>query len=128
MYTVVIEIGASASKYWASMRFTDKKGKVHERRLRGDRQASSNSNHLQALLEAVKLLNRPCMLDVHTSEDYVIEPFKQGWINQWEKNDWKNAKGTTVRNAEQWRQLREALAPHSARFIKCERRKADQNV
>lgn len=117
MYTVHIEIGANTSKYWASMRFEDSKGITHEKKIKKERSASRNSNHIQALLEAVEVLQRPCMLDVYTSSEYLIEPFKQGWIVNWERNSWTNAKGKEVRNAEQWKKLRKALAPHSARFM-----------
>ena len=126
MYTVAIEIGANTSNYWALMRVTDKKGTVHEKHLSGERTASRNSNHLQAILEAARRLNRPCMLDVYTSEDYVIEPFKQGWIQTWEKNNWKSAKGKTVRNEAQWKELKKALSAHSVRFIKCEKQKGGE--
>lgn len=117
MYTVEVDIGASTSKYWASARFEDAKGVVHERKIEAERKASLNSNHLQALIDIIRILQKPCMVDVYTSLEYVIEPFKQGWITNWEKNDWKTSKGKEVRNAGQWRELREALAPHSARFL-----------
>lgn len=117
MYTVEIDLGASASKYWASLRFEDKKGIVHTKQIEDERKATKNSNYLQALIEAVGELNRPCMLDIHTSCEYIVETYMQGWIVNWEKNGWLNARGNTVRNAEQWQQVRKALAPHSVRFL-----------
>lgn len=117
MYEVDIEIGANESKYWASLAFEDKNGNIHEKQIGADRKAGKNSNYLQALIDAVNELKTPCMLNVYTKSEYIIEPFKQGWIVSWEKNGWKNAKGNTVRNAEQWQQARQALAAHSARFL-----------
>lgn len=117
MYTVDIVIAASASNYWAKLSFEDKNGQYHEKMVKKDRKASINSNYLQALIDALAVIQRPCMLDVYTSSEYIIEPFKQGWIQKWEGHDWKNAKGNTVRNAEQWKQVRRALAMHSARFL-----------
>lgn len=117
VYKVDIEICASASNYWARLAFVDSKGESHEREIVVDRKATPNSNYIQALIDAARVLQRPCMLDIYTSSEYIIEPFKQGWIGNWERNGWKNAKGNTVKNAEQWQQAREALAPHSARFL-----------
>lgn len=117
MYKVDIEICASASNYWARLAFVDGKGEMHEREIVKDRKATKNSNYIQALIDAVGVLERPCILDIYASSEYVVETFKQGWIASWEKNGWKNAKGKEVRNAEQWQQAREALAPHSARFL-----------
>lgn len=117
MYEVDIKIGANQSKYWGLLTFKDKKGDLHEKRIESERTAGKNSNYLQALLDAVNELKTPCMLNIYTASEYVIEPFEQGWINSWEKNSWKNAKGNEVRNAKQWQQVRTALAKHSARFI-----------
>ena len=121
MYKVNITIGASPSKYWASVDFEDKKGVVHQRRVGADRKASMQSNYLQALIDALGILNKPCMLNICSDSEYVTAPFQQGWIQNWEKHEWKNAKGREVRNADQWRQIREALAGHSAKFTYLER-------
>ena len=114
---VEITVEANASKYWALMAYKDAKGTRHEKKIEAERSASTNSNHIQALIEALGALNRPCMLDVFTSCDYLIAPFQQGWITSWEKNGWTNAKGNAVRNAEQWKELRRKLTDHSARFM-----------
>ena len=42
---------------------------------------------------------------------------RNGWVNEWEKREWKNAKGNKVKNAEQWEQFRKVAAPHSVRVI-----------
>lgn len=117
MYKVNIDICASASNYWARLVFVDAKGEPHEREIAVERKATQNSNYIQALIDAVSILKRPCMLDIYTSSEYIIEPFKQGWITNWEKNGWKNAKGNEVKNAELWKRAREVLASHSARFL-----------
>lgn len=117
MYKVDITIRATPSKYWASVDFKDKKGEVHQRQIKTDREASMQSNYLQALIDALEILNRPCILNIYSSSDYVTVPFQQGWVQNWEKHGWKNAKGREVRNADQWRRIRAALALHSAKFI-----------
>lgn len=115
MYEVIIELGANASKYWADLAF-EAGGKTHRKHVEGERKASRQSNGLQALIEAVKVLQVPCLVTVRTDLEYVLEPFRQGWVQNWEQHEWKNAKGKTVRNAEQWQQARKALAGHSVRF------------
>lgn len=117
MFEVKIQIGANTSKYWATVQFEDKNGTVHERNVVKERRASENNNLLQALIDAIRILKRPCMVDVYTSSEYIIEPFKQGWIRSWEQHGWTNAKGKKVRNAEQWQQVRIVMAPHSLRFL-----------
>lgn len=117
MYEVNIEIGASASNYWAVLTFEDANGKQHEKQITKERSASKNSNYIQSLIDAYAVLKRTCMVNVHTSSEYIVEPFRSGWIIGWEKNNWKNAKGNEVKNREQWQQLRKLMSNHSSRFL-----------
>lgn len=114
--TVKVTIGAMPSKYWALLD-VEVKGVTHERKIEQEQEGSKNSNLIRAAIAAFRALNRPCMVDVYTDAEYIVEPFKNGWINNWEKHDWKNAKGREVRNAKLWKELREAAAPHSVRFL-----------
>ena len=118
--SVRIEIHGNRDQYWGCLRFKDKNGKEYERQVFGKREGSVKSNTLQALIECLKRMTRPCMIDVYTKMDEIIEPFKQGWINNWEKSGWTNAKGRRVQNADQWQEVQELLAGHSKRFIKME--------
>lgn len=120
MYKVDIWIAAGSSKYWALLEFTDCKNQVHRKQIEAERKATLNSNILQAAIEAVKALNYSCLLDIHTDSDYLISAFRNGWINVWKENDWKNAKNKEIRNKEQWEQLSSLMAAHSARFYKTE--------
>lgn len=118
MYTVTIEIHATSSNYWGKMEFIDKSGNLHERSLQGGQKATVNSNALQAAIDAIKVLNGICLLDIHTDNDYLIASVRSGWLASWQKNDWKTAKGANVRNMDQWKTLSALLASHPARFYK----------
>lgn len=120
MYEVTIKIGASPSKYWGSLEFTDTKGKVHMREISGERAASKQSNILEALIESLKVLNKPCMLSIYSAEDYLVAAFQNGWVNDWANHDWKNKKGHEVRNSSQWQQVWNLLSMHSRRVMKCQ--------
>lgn len=118
MYTVTIEIHATSSNYWGKMEFIDKSGNLHERGLQGGQKATVNSNALQAAIDALKVLNSICLLDIHTDNDYLIASVRSGWLASWQKNDWKTAKGANVKNVDQWKTLSALLARHSVRFYK----------
>lgn len=118
MYTVTIEIHATPSIYWGKMAFIDKAGRLHEKSIQGGKKATANSNILQAAIDAVSALNRTCVLDIHTDSDYLIGAIRNKWVNDWQQNDWKTAKGTQVKNVEQWKKLIKLLAKHSYRFEK----------
>lgn len=117
MYQVNIWIRASTSNYWAKLEFQDKSGTLHQREIGEDRKSTINSNLLEALLKAVSILNRTCMLDIYTDSDYIKSAFRRGWLKDWESNGWKTAKGTEVKNWYQWQQLSKVISGHSVRFV-----------
>lgn len=121
MYEVSVKLKASQSGYSAKLIFVDSSGQQHERQLQAERKASQNSNYLQALIDALNILQKPCMLSIYSASDYLTESIKQGWLTSWSQREWKNAKGNLVRNAEQWQQIKKLLSPHSARTIREEK-------
>lgn len=114
---VTVKIGGNASKYWASLEFDDAKGKTHRKEIARERSATKSSNTLQALIDALGILRNPCVLTIYTEDDALAAAWSNGWVNTWQQHSWKNAKGNTIRNAEQWQQLYELMTPHGRRFV-----------
>ena len=42
---------------------------------------------------------------VYTDSAYLYNAFTQGWIENWEKNGWKNAKKESVKNQDLWKSI-----------------------
>ncbi len=82
-----------------------------------ERSATKSSNTLQALIDALGILRNPCVLTIYTEDDALAAAWSNGWVNTWQQHSWKNAKGNTIRNAEQWQQLYELMKPHGRRFV-----------
>ena len=110
-------VTANVSNYLAKVQFCDGKGKVHERVLEREHEGTVNGNYLTAMTVAFRILLKPCMVTVHCGSDHITACIQNGWVNEWEKREWKNAKGNKVKNAEQWEQFRKVAAPHSVRVI-----------
>ena len=53
---------------------------------------------LTAVIEALKLLKRPCKVDLYSDSAYVVNAFLQNWILGWIKNGWKNSSKEEVKN------------------------------
>jgi len=121
LHEVNIKIAASTSKYWALLTFVDKLGITHDKEIAGSRMATQNNNTVTALIEALKALNRPCMLNIHTDSDYIISAIRLGWLQEWKRNGWQTAKGKEIKNLEQWKCLDQLLARHTAKIIKEEK-------
>ena len=74
---------------------------------------------ITAVLEALKLLKFPCELKIYSDSAYVVNCFKQGWIYNWKRNNWKNSEKKPVKNKELWEELYNELQKHKKfEFIK----------
>lgn len=113
---VTIEVHATASKYWGYLETIDRNGELYRKEIREDRKSTVNGNALQAIIEALHRLRYSCVLDIHTDNDYVSNSVINRWVDNWEQNGWKNAKGDVIPHMEQWQELKRLLANHSARF------------
>lgn len=113
MYEVRVEIGGSRQEYWAHLRFEDRKGTIHRKEFRKTREADRNSNLLQAAIEALKILQVPCQVELFTDSDYLTGSIRQRWLAKWETNGWRNAEGNRIKNAGQWQEFSLAAAWHT---------------
>lgn len=56
----------------------------HEKTISGGKQRTTNNNmELTAVVEALKLLKRPCIVEVITDSKYVADSFEKGWYRSW---------------------------------------------
>jgi ribonuclease HI len=79
---------------------------------------TNNIMEITAVLEALKLLKEPCKVKVYSDSAYVVNAFNQGWIKNWQKNNWKTASKDPVKNKELWEELYELTEVHDVEFIK----------
>ena len=84
----------------------------HEKELSGGAPATTNNRmELTAVIEALRALNSPCEVALHTDSRYVIDGITK-WIFGWQKNGWKNAAKKPVLNIDLWLALIEAKRDH----------------
>ena len=81
-------------------------------------ETTNNIMELTAVIEALKLLKYPCEVDLYSDSAYVVNSFKQGWIFNWQKNNWKTASKEPVKNREIWEELYNLTKIHKVNFIK----------
>ena len=60
---------------------------------------TNNRMELSAVIEALKLLKRPCTVAIYTDSQYVQKGMTE-WISGWKKRHWSK-----VKNAELWQEL-----------------------
>ena len=79
---------------------------------------TNNIREITAVLEALKCLKVESDVQVYSDSAYVVNAFKQGWIYNWVKNNWKTASKEPVKNKEIWQELYELTKIHKVNFIK----------
>ena len=84
----------------------------------GKKDTTNNVMELTAVIEALKLLKRPCKVDLYSDSAYVVNAFLQDWISGWVKKNWKNSNKEEVKNKELWQELIELTKVHQVVFHK----------
>ncbi len=84
----------------------------------GKKDTTNNVMELTAVIEALKLLKRPCKVDLYSDSAYVVNAFLQNWICGWIKNGWKNSSKEEVKNKELWQELFSLTKIHDVTFHK----------
>lgn len=79
---------------------------------------TNNIMELSAVIQALSMLKEPCDVKLYSDSAYVINAINQKWIDNWQKNGWKNSSKEPVKNRELWEKLIELIKYHRVQFIK----------
>ena len=79
---------------------------------------TNNIMEMTAVLEALKMLKYECDVEIYSDSAYVVNCFNQGWIYNWQKNNWKTANKGPVKNRELWEELYSLTKKHKVHFFK----------
>ena len=79
---------------------------------------TNNIMEITAVLEALKLLKVECNVKIYSDSAYVVNAFNNGWISNWNRNNWKTADKKPVKNKELWEELYNFTKVHKIEFIK----------
>ena len=84
----------------------------------GKDETTNNIMEITAVIEALKQLKYPCEVEVYSDSAYVVNAFKQKWVDNWVKNNWKTSDKKDVKNRELWEELILLTKMHKVEFIK----------
>lgn len=77
----------------------------------GEALTTNNRMELQAVIEALQSLKRPCSIELYTDSQYVRTGITE-WIKNWKLHGWRSAAKKPVKNAELWQALDALTAKH----------------
>ena len=88
----------------------------HEKSLfGGELQTTNNRMELQAVIEALSALKRPCRIQLHTDSQYVMKGVTE-WMRGWKAKAWVTSAKTPVKNVELWQRLDALLQGHEVHW------------
>jgi len=77
---------------------------------------TNNRMELQAVIEALKVLKKPCDIQLYTDSKYVMDGVLK-WMPNWKKNNWRTTnKKSPVKNLELWLELDKLLPIHNIKW------------
>ena len=83
-----------------------------------EKQTTNNRMEVLAVIEGLKRLKYPCVVDVYSDSAYTVNAFLNGWIYAWRKNGWKKADKKPVQNVDLWEELYALTQKHEVTFHK----------
>ena len=90
------------------------KGK--ERELSGGEALTTNNRmELQAAIEGLSALTRPCTVDLFTDSQYVRQGIT-AWMRNWKARGWRTADKSPVKNEDLWCRLDAARQRHEVKW------------
>ncbi len=85
----------------------------------GEPETTNQRMELQAVIEALSALKvRGWKVNVHSDSAYVVNAFKQKWLDKWQHNGWINSKKEPVANKDLWEKLLYLTAQNDVQIVK----------
>jgi len=92
----------------------------------GSPHTTNNQMEMQAVIEALKALKKPCRVHIHSDSALVINAMTKGWIQSWQKRGWRKANKKPVENKDLWQQMLDAMKPHEVTWVKVKGHSGDE--
>ena len=74
-------------------------------------ETTNNRMELTAAIRGLETLKRGCAVNLYTDSKYVMQGINE-WMPRWKLNGWKTTAKKSVKNADLWVRLDEALQRH----------------
>jgi len=76
-----------------------------------ERETTNNRMEMTAVIEALRLIKRPCRVRVLTDSNYVVKGMSE-WVSRWIRKNWLTSERKPVLNRDLWETLVTLSRPH----------------
>ena len=89
----------------------------HEKALcGGEAHTTNNRMELTAVIEALRLLKEPCVVELYSDSKYVIDALEKGWAWGWKKRGWVKSDKKPALNSDLWETLLTLTQKHDMHY------------
>ncbi len=81
----------------------------------GEKNTTNNKMELKAAIHGLSVLKESCDVNITTDSKYVMDGITS-WIENWKKNNWKNASKKDVKNKDLWIELDKLTTKHNVKW------------
>lgn len=99
--------------------YIDPKGTQHKREVAADvEDDTKNALALRIVTAALRILNKPCNVELQLDNEYIKSCVNNGWLEEWQQRGWKKATGKEPANVDLWKAFYISLKIHNVKFVK----------
>lgn len=69
---------------------------------------------ITAAIKGLQALTKACRVTVYSDSKLLVEAFNSGWIDNWQKNDFRQGK---IKNIDLWREILKTIEPHQVEWV-----------
>ena len=82
----------------------------------GAAETTNNRMELTAVIEALRLLREPCIVELYSDSKYVIDALSKGWARGWKARGWVKSDKKPALNPDLWERLLALTDRHEMRY------------
>ena len=82
----------------------------------GAENTTNNRMELTAVIEGLKALKEPCIVELYSDSKYVIDALEKGWAVSWRAKGWKKADKKPALNPDLWEILLNLCEKHHLHY------------
>ncbi len=68
----------------------------------GEEMTTNNRMELMGVLKGLQAIKKGSKVEVYSDSAYVVNAFEKGWLDSWQKNNWKTSAKSPVLNVDLW--------------------------
>ncbi len=79
---------------------------------------TNNRMELLAPIQALARLKEPCEVCIYSDSAYLVNAFRHGWLENWQRSGWRKSDKKPVENQDLWKEILKYTEIHHINWIK----------